>query len=393
MQSFGNQTAIFKDETVLYEDYFPEEIPEREDELEQIHNALAPVGRGAAPRNTFIYGKTGQGKSVTVEQKLTQLKEYADAEVLDLSIIQYNCNNDSSSYQVACHLIETMKGETPNGHDTTTVFNMLYEELQNLGGTVIIVLDEIDNIGSDDELLYELPRGRANGYIEDMWVGVIGISNNFNFRDNLSPKVQDSLCEEEIQFPPYDANQLTSILERRADKAFHEEALEDDVIPLCAALAAQDKGSARQALRYLYQAGELATNSASETVREDHVREAETRIQRKSIEKGIRNLTLQDQLALAAIISLEQDGHTDIRTRTAYDQYKTIAEEVDANPIAMRRVRDHMKDLAMTGILDSEERTTGVQGGKHYRFRLKTELEMTKKVLKTDSRFSDIDSI
>jgi len=62
------------------------------------------------------------------------------------------------------------------------VFNVLFDELDKVEGTVLIVLDEIDNIGDDDDLLYELPRAEANGYVDNVWPGVIGISNDFTFR-------------------------------------------------------------------------------------------------------------------------------------------------------------------------------------------------------------------
>jgi len=48
------------------------------------------------------------------------------------------------------------------------VFNVLFDELDKVGGTVLIVLDEIDNIGDDDDLLYELPRAEANGYVDNV---------------------------------------------------------------------------------------------------------------------------------------------------------------------------------------------------------------------------------
>src|SRR5699024_11045264 len=155
--------------------------------------------------------------------------------------------------------------------------------ISNLEKTVIIVIDEIDAIGSNDELLYELPRARKNGHIEEQWVSVIGISNNLQFRDNLSPKVKDSLYDSEIEFAPYNADQLTTILERRAERAFVEGALDGDVIPLCSAFAAQDEGSARQAIRLLYKAGELALNRDEETIFEQHVREARDILERKRI--------------------------------------------------------------------------------------------------------------
>jgi cell division control protein 6 len=54
---------------------------------------------------------------------------------------------DITSYQVASNLVAELSGEKPRGYDKKTVFNFLYETLQALGGTVIIVLDEIDSIG------------------------------------------------------------------------------------------------------------------------------------------------------------------------------------------------------------------------------------------------------
>jgi len=385
--------SIFADETVLYEDYMPESLPEREVELDRIHEALEPITRGAAPHNTFVYGKTGQGKTVAVEHKLRQLEEFASTQDdLNLTTIHYNCAQDTSTYQVAVNLVDDLTGDRPWGHDKRTVFQSLYEALQDIGGTVIIVLDEIDSIGTDDDILYELPRARKNGHIEDMWVRVIGISNDFDFRDNLSPKVKDTLCDEEIHFPPYDANQLTPILRRRAKKAFQTEGkntLSDDVIPHCAALAAQDRGSARQAIRYLYKAGEIASSRDQDIVRREHVVEAEEILERKSIEKGIRDLTTQDHLALASVVQLEKDGETPARTRVVYAQYKDIANNAGANQIAMRRVRDHLQELEMVGVLQSHGRQTGVRGGPHYVWELDADLGVTLEVIKEIDRIAD----
>jgi cell division control protein 6 len=388
-KSFTDQSSVFVDETVLYDTWTPEELPEREKELDALHDALAPVARGAAPHNTFVYGKTGQGKTVGVNFKLKGLAGFAEENGIDLSVVRYSCAKDSSSYQVASNLVDQLSGSKPRGYDLKTVFDLLYDELQGLGGTVIIVLDEIDSIGTNDEILYELPRARANGHLEEMWVSVIGISNDFEFRDNLSPKVKDTLCDEEIHFSPYDANELRSILSRRADKAFHDGVLADDVIPLCGALAAQDKGSARQAIRYLYKAGELAANSADDKVTVNHVREAEEAIERKSIEKGIRDLTTQDHLALMAIVALETEGKAPARTREVYSRYKDIANKIDADTIAMRRVRDHLQDLDLAGVVNAVEQNQGLRGGYHYVFEVSADLGMTIDVLQENDRLGD----
>lgn len=90
----------------------------------------------------------------------------------------------------------------------------------------------------------------------------------------MNLRVEDTLCERELHFSPYDANDLQHILEKRADLAFEAGVLDGDVVPLCAAFAAQDKGSARQALDLLLEAGDLARRNNDSTVTEDHVREA-----------------------------------------------------------------------------------------------------------------------
>ena len=53
--------------------------------------------------------------------------------------------------------------------------------------------------------------------------------------------------------------------------SFKDDVLNNDVIPLCAALAAKEEGDARYALDLLRTSGELADEKASETVFENYV--------------------------------------------------------------------------------------------------------------------------
>lgn len=391
-RTFERGSQIFEDERPLTDDWDPAELPERDEELGQIHNALAPAIRdtGVGPHNMFLFGKTGQGKTAGIEYKLEDLEEAADDAGLDITTIQYNCAGDSSSYHVLINLVERLTGDNLNGHPMSKITNEFFEAVSDIGGTVIVVLDEIDNIGTSDEILYSIPRAKSNDNIpDDMHLSVIGISNNFKFRDNLSPKVKDTLFDEEIHFAPYNANQLRSILKRRADQAFKDGVLGEDVIPLCAANAAQDKGSARQALRYLYKAGELASNTGNEMVTEQHVRTARERIDRKNIEKGIREMTLQDQLSLTAVVALEVEGSTPAKTTELYARYKDIAREIGADIRTQRSLRDHLLELDLMGVVDATKKQTGNRGGPHYVFEMASDLGMTLDILSEDSRLGD----
>jgi len=391
-EEFKRTSPTFKDERPLTDEWDPKELPEREEELRQIHNALAPAIRntGIGPHNMFLFGKTGQGKTAGVEYKLNDLKLAAEEAALDITTIEYSCDGDSSSYNVLIRLVEELTGENLNGHPMSKVTDEFFDALIEIGGTIIIVLDEIDNIGTSDEILYSIPRAKSNGKIpEDMYVSVIGISNNFKFRDNLSPKVKDTLFDEEIHFPPYDANQLNSILQRRAEQSFKDGVLDDAVIPFCAASAAQDKGSARQARRYLHKAGELASNAGEDRVTEEHANRARELIDRKNLEQGLRDMTMHDQLSLTALVALEVEGKTPAKTNELYTRYKEIASEIDCNIRTQRNMRDHLLELDLMGAVDAVKKTKGNIGGPHYVFEMASDIEMTLSILSEDNRFGD----
>jgi cell division control protein 6 len=267
------------------------------------------------------------------------------------------------------------------GYPQQRVFDILYDELESIGGTILLVFDEIDQIGSDDEILYELPRARSNDYLDAAKPGVVGISNDFGFRDELSPKVKDTLCEEEIHFSPYNGPELKAILRERATGALYDDAVEEGVISLCAALAAQDTGSARQALNLLYNAGELARTNGESTITESHVHNARDELEQSQIEHGMRELTQHGHLALVATLHLALDGDTPARVRDIYPRYRTIADRSEIDPLVRRRMHDHLADLAMLGILDRQSRNEGRSGGQYYEYEFSVDLGIVQAVV------------
>jgi cell division control protein 6 len=73
-----------------------------------------------------------------------------------------------------------------------------------------------------------------------------------------------------------------------------------------------------------------------------------------------------------------------------YQKYKSIVTRLDSNQLVERRVRDHLQSLGMQGFLIAETRNRGIQGGNHYRFELKTDLEATLEILSEDSRIDEV---
>ncbi|WP_232688801.1 orc1/cdc6 family replication initiation protein [Halobacterium zhouii] len=374
MALFERDHDIYRDRDALREDYQPSELVGRDEEISTYKAALQPIVNGEQPNNIFLYGKTGVGKTAATRYLLAHLREDVEEyDDIDLNIVFLNCDGLSSSYQVATHLVNELRDE-PNqisttGYPLAAVYDMLWSDLEETGSAVLIVLDEIDNI-EDDSILYQLPRARANNKLDDAKVGIVGISNDFSFRDNLSPKVKSSLCEHEIHFPAYDATDLKAILKQRANVAFHDGVLSDGVIPLCAAYGAKDAGDARQSIDLLMKAGDVARDDEAEAVTEDHVDSGRTALERGRIEEGIRGLTEHGHLVLYALLTNELEGNTPIRSRDVRPRYTRFAELAERDPLVPRRMRDHLSELTMLGIISVTERNEGRRGGTYREYEL-----------------------
>ena len=437
---YSTTSEIFAEggEDYLKEGHTPPSLPERRDEILKLRRSLKPAARGAGAENAFLSGKAGQGKTAAAKAELAELEAFAESQDLDLTTVFFSCEGISSSYTLACGLCEELGGGNPNGHPMQKVLDHLWDAMNQVGGTVIIVLDEIDNLGTDDKILYSLPRARDKDYVnDDVYPSIIGISNDLQWRDNLDPAAKDSLYDDSIFFAPYDANELRDILSRRASKAFRNtalvyetpegeeveitidldddsslstafedvdadrtectlsridsEVLSDDVIPLCAAYAAQDKGSARQAIKYLRKAAAIAESEGDTRVEEQHVRTAQGEAERELIIEGMEQLTTQGHLALAAVTILELGGHSGIRTRDVYDVYKSLSDHIDADRLAQRRMRDHLIELDMLSIIRARKSASGSVGGEAYTFELRVEPSTAIDVLEAVSRFDSVD--
>ncbi len=151
MGMFERDTDIYKDRDALREDYQPEELVGRDDELRAYQTALQPVVNGEQPNNIFLYGKTGVGKTAATKYLLSHLeKDVKQYEDIDFDLVFFNCDGLTSSYQIATRLVNELRDDTnqisTTGYPRSSVYEMLWEELDDVGGTILIVLDEIDHV-------------------------------------------------------------------------------------------------------------------------------------------------------------------------------------------------------------------------------------------------------
>jgi len=374
---FDEEDSIFEQKQPLKTDTFtPETIFHRDDEIELYINALQDVVVGHAPNNVFVYGPTGVGKTAVTKWVRDKLQEKTNSQDVPLTVLgPINCRNYKSSYALVTSLVNEFRppdDQLPeSGYSTDRVFEFLYQEIEYVGGNVLIILDEIDNIPPDarNDFLYELPRAEANENtpISEAKIGLIGISNDLKFVDVLEPKVKSTLGEREIKFGPYDANELQDILEYYAGIAFRDGVLEEDVVPLAAAFSAQERGDVRQGLRILEKAGEYARMEGAATVTEEHTRQATETIEKDEIlDYFEQDLSSQQALTyLATTLAFIEPKH-EAATKRIYNLYSSIAESSGRRVKSERKIYEFLDQLSMQGLVRSAEKNLGRKGGRKY---------------------------
>ena len=438
---------IFENKEVLRPSYTPHKLPHREEQINNMATILVTALRGDTPSNILIYGKTGTGKTASAKFVSEELETTSQKYEVPCEVQYINCEVTDTQYRVLAQLankfieknetyienrleelealrervsdsgdpdalLEDTEFDSPGaledhiatleddleefdpvpmtGWPTDRVYSTFFDAVDYHERVVVIMLDEIDKLveKSGDDTLYNLSR--MNSELENSRVSIMGISNDLKFTDFLDPRVKSSLGEEEIVFPPYDATQLRDILQHRAETAFKPEILTEDVIPLCAAFAAQEHGDARRALDLLRTAGELAERDRTETVEEKHVRKAQQKIELDRVVEVVRTLPTQSKLVLYATILLEKNGVHNINTGEVFNIYKRLCQEIDVDVLTQRRVTDLISELDMLGIVNAIVVSKG-RYGRTKEIKLSVPLDETEAVLLSDSRVGEVE--
>ncbi len=364
-ENYLQKESFFLDKDVLLSSYYPHEIKYREEQIQEAANILAPVLRMQKPSNLFIYGKTGTGKTLSVKHILKSVEELAQKNGLPIKPIYLNCKLKrvaDTEYRLIAQLIKEFGDEVPaTGLPTDEVYSIFYAKLDSQKMTVLLVLDEIDQLTKKmgDDILYNLTR--INSELKQSQICLIGISNNLVFAENLDPRVKSSLSEEEIIFPPYNALQIQDILRLRAQKAFRENTIEPGVIEKCAAYAAREHGDVRRAIDLLRVAGELAERSGSLTIKIEHLDEAEKKVESERILTSIITQPKQFQTVLYSIL-FHCPAKRSFFTGEIYNTYLTFCTKEKFNVLTQRRISDILAELDMFGIINAKIISKGRYG-------------------------------
>ncbi|MDJ1434310.1 orc1/cdc6 family replication initiation protein [Halostagnicola sp. A-GB9-2] len=399
---FDEQAGLIRDRSLLDPNHVVSEdrIVGRDHQLQEVTKMLRVALGDNRPPNLFLYGPSGTGKSLITKAVCENIGQICKKRDLRFGTIEVNCQDldtlGVAIYELACEAAEEADTEVTvpkHGVATKEKWDELYRIVNENFDSAVFVLDELDMlVGRRDKqepafsrLLYQLSRAGANNDLT-AHISVVAISNDTKMMESVGSRALSSFTPEDVHFDDYDANQLQSILHHRQD-AFFEDVVDDDVIPLVAAFAAQTHGDARKAIDLIRVAGELAERESDDRVREDHVREAQDKVEKNRVLEVVRGISTQKKLCLyaTAAVAAEADDET-ARSTTGYRVYQFLTESIGADQYHQETYVNKMKEMTTYSLVDFERRSHGPSSGMFLEFQFAERPETILETLQEDSR-------
>jgi cell division control protein 6 len=402
------EASVFVNRDLVEPDTIIEEerIVGRDDQLESVVSFLKPTLQGNRPPNMLLYGPAGTGKSLIIGAVTQQIIELCQSKGERFGVVDINCQPINTLDQAVYELVQTVAkdvgaeiGVPETGVSTKRKYRRLYELINQYYDSVIFILDEIDLLvgrRANDEpayskLLYQLSRASNTNEIEGR-VSVAALTNDPRFMEDIDGRAESSFNPRDVYFPDYDANQLREILGNRRD-AFRQNALDEDVIPLVAAFAAQSHGDARKAIDLFRGAGDLADERGDDEVREEHVRESQEEIDKDRSLKLVEGLTTQKKISLystAAVACYSNRSRNSVPSPVGFKVYQWVTDELDADQMTRETYVKYVKELSTYGLISTARKSRGRGGGMYMEFTFTSDPDAMMRRIVDDTRLDAI---
>lgn len=209
------------------EAFIPERLVSREWQIKEIHRSLKSSKTGRPVKNLFVFGPPGVGKTIVTKWILKE--HFAE------NSVYVNCWNNRTSHKIMEEILRQI-GFMVHGRESTSELIKKFEKSKK---KIIVCLDESDHM-KDNDILYVLARNLC---------GLIMISNQEFPMSDMDSRIKSSLLMDEIEFRPYNREEILEILKDRVNSGFRPGTINSNLLTMVAGLCNGDARIGLQTLR------------------------------------------------------------------------------------------------------------------------------------------------
>ncbi len=370
--------SVFKNETSLFPEYVPPELPCREEEIKRLAKnfRILVEESGSFSVNVAVVGQAGVGKTALVKYTMQRVEAIANRRNRAVKFLYYNCHSFRSKTAILRNILTEHFQIRSRGFSDEEILEMLVKRLSKEGIRLIVALDEANMLDSND-ILSIFHAGEYFGS-ENSMISTIIISRPVEWSSLLNVPLSGHI-HDQMDLKGYSRDQIFKILQYRAEIALYDSSYDDDILNLIADISTSSN-NARHGLEILYRAGKIADRKEDSFIKPDYIRAAKADVYpelRKDVFKELRNDELLAALGVAR--TLKKEGVTSTTIDESYENYALVCEEFKTEVKSKSTFRNSVEILNKVGIIS---KTVGpIETGKRGRRALITTFDIPVTVL------------
>lgn len=329
--------TVIEDPTPLNPEYSPDTIQHREQLLQQLTDFLQQTGR-----SHLLTGPQGTGRTTALQTVLRNSGR---------NTCYIPCTRYDTEYKALRHIYnELTDQDVGTGHHVSELQRQIQKQIQYQ--KPVIVLDDIEHLlfNDDDSLLYYLSRTKNSGHLT-----LILTSGKTRKELELEERTRSSLQLHQETVEPYTPEQTYQILASRARDSLKTRSLRREALTYIAATTQNITAS----LSWLRSCAE----STGDVITEDLVRSQRQNAYQRYVEHLLKDFTPHHLILVEAIQNLlSEEEVSTVRSGNVFDEYQRLCESSKLEELSERRISDHLKQLELLNLIESEYFYGGSKG-------------------------------
>ncbi|MBI5332902.1 MAG: AAA family ATPase [Candidatus Aenigmarchaeota archaeon] len=263
MKFLLDDQTLFKNLEIFDNDFVPEELLYRDNQLKSLEMCLKPALKGSKPLNALIIGTTATGKTTSVKCLFKEIKEQSS----NIIPIYINCQIYNTHYKIFSEIHKIVLGYSPptSGISQSDLFDRIFSSLAKKKKILLIALDDSDSLFTANSMvIYDILRSHEIFDNLKSAVWCISQKNKMYLADD---KVRSIFSPVIIEYLPYKFKEIVEILVKRAGLGLYNNAISRESIETIA----EQSFDLRNAIESMKKAVLLAEADSVKAVQRKHI--------------------------------------------------------------------------------------------------------------------------